>query len=102
MLKTKQDNTQQQYINIINQSGSKLLGIINDILDFSKIEAGKLILNKEKVDLQDMASQACSIVTYGVEQKKVEFLLDISENAPRYIWADETRLKQILVNLLSN
>ncbi|TCK85121.1 PAS domain-containing hybrid sensor histidine kinase/response regulator [Albibacterium bauzanense] len=102
MLKTKLDNTQQQYVNIINQSGSTLLGIINDILDFSKIEAGKLILNNEKVDLQDMASQTCSIVTYGVEQKKVELLLDISENAPRYIWADETRLKQILVNLLSN
>ncbi len=102
ILKTKLDYTQQQYINIMNQSGSTLLGIISDILDFSKIEAGKLIFNREKVDLQDIAAQACSIVTYGVEQKKVELLLDISENVPRYIWADETRLKQILVNLLSN
>src|SRR3546814_12781128 len=99
MLKTKLDNTQQQYINIINQSGSTLLGIINDILDFSKIEAGKLILNKEKVDLQDMASKACSIVTYGLDQKKVDFLLDISEKAPRYIWEVETRLKKIMINL---
>lgn len=102
MLKTKLDDTQQQYLNIINQSGSTLMGIINDILDFSKIEAGKLILNREKVDIQDVAAQACSIVTYGIEQKGVELLLNISENVPRYIWADETRLKQILVNLLSN
>lgn len=102
ILKTKLNDTQQQYINIINQSGSTLMGIINDILDFSKIEAGKLILNREKIDLQDIAAQACSIVTYGVEQKNIELLLNISENLPRYIWADETRLKQILVNLLSN
>ncbi|HLW07693.1 MAG TPA: response regulator, partial [Marinilabiliaceae bacterium] len=102
MLKTNLDDTQQQYIKIINQSGSSLMGIINDILDFSKIEAGKLILNKEKVDIQDIAAHACSIVTYGVEQKGVELLLNISENVPRYIWADEMRLKQILINLLSN
>src|SRR5690554_47213 len=102
MLKTKLDDTQQQYVKIINQSGSALMGIINDILDFSKIEAGKLILNKEKVDIQDIAAHACSIVTYGVEQKGVELLLNISENVPRYIWADEMRLKQILINLLSN
>lgn len=102
ILKTKLDDTQQQYINIINQSGSALMGIINDILDFSKIEAGKLIIYTEKVDIQDIAAQACSVVTYGVEQKGVELLLNISENVPRYIWADETRLKQILVNLLSN
>jgi len=102
MLKTKLDDTQQQYISIINQSGSALMEIINDILDFSKIEAGRLILYNEKVDIQDIAAQACSVVTYGIEQKGVELLLDISENVPRYIWADETRLKQILVNLLSN
>jgi PAS domain S-box-containing protein len=102
MLKTKLDDTQQQYINIINQSGNTLMEIINEILDFSKIEAGKLKINREKVDIQDVAAQACSIVTYGVEQKGVELLLNISENVPRYIWVDETRLKQILVNLLSN
>lgn len=102
ILKTKLDDTQQQYINIINQSGNTLMSIINDILDFSKIEAGKLELNKEKIDLQDLAARACNIVTYGIEQKGVELLLNLSENLPRYIWADEIRLNQILVNLLSN
>lgn len=102
MLKTKLDDTQQQYLSIINQSGSALMEIINDILDFSKIEAGKLILYNEKVDIQDIAAQVCSVVTYGVEKKGVELLLDISENVPRYIWADETRLKQVLFNLMSN
>src|SRR5690606_1413671 len=92
----------KQYINIINQSGTTLLSIINDVLDFSKIEAGKLQLNREKSDLQDIASQACSIISYAIEKKGIELLFNFSADLPRFIWADETRLKQVLVNLLSN
>lgn len=102
VLKTNLDDTQRQYINIINQSGNTLVNIINEILDFSKIEAGKLKLHREKVDLQDIAAQALTIISYAVEKKKLELLFDFSAKLPRYVWADETRLKQILVNLLSN
>ncbi len=102
MQKTTLNETQNQYVNIINQSATALLGIINDILDFSKIEAGKLELDVDKFDLYEMCGQATDIVTYNVQKKKLEMLLNISTELPRYIFADSVRLKQILVNLLSN
>lgn len=102
MLKTGLDETQQQYLNIINQSGMTLLSIVNEILDFSKIESGRLTLNIEKTDLYDLAHDACNMISYSLEAKQLEMLLDFSENLPRYIWTDSVRLKQVLVNLLSN
>ncbi len=102
VLKTKLNETQQQYLTIVNQSADILLGIITDILDFSKIEAGKLEMNVEKCDLYELCSQATDIITYQVQRKGLEMLLNISPELPRFIWTDAVRLKQILVNLLGN
>jgi len=102
VLKTKLNETQQQYLSIVNQSGNALLGIINDILDFSKIEAGKLELDIEKCDLYEMSSQATDIITYQAQTKGLEMLLNISADLPRFIWVDSVRLKQIIINLLGN
>lgn len=102
ILKTRLDETQQQYLSIVNQSANTLLSIINDILDFSKIEAGKLDLELEKCDLYEVASQAADMVSFQVKKKHLEMLLNISPGLPRFIWTDAVRLKQILINLLSN
>ncbi|MDD2475647.1 MAG: response regulator [Dysgonamonadaceae bacterium] len=102
MLKTKLDDTQQQYLKIINQSGSTLLNIVDQILDFSKIESKKVKLVKEKIDLQSLAADAFTMVSFASEKKGLEMLLDFQEDLPRFIWVDEIRLKQVLVNLLSN
>jgi PAS domain S-box-containing protein len=102
VLKTRLDETQQQYLNIVNYSGTALLSIINDILDFSKIEAGKLELDIEKCDLYEIAYQAADIITYQIQTKKLEMLLNIPQGLPRFIWTDSVRLKQVLINLLSN
>ncbi len=102
ILRTKLDETQQQYLAIVNQSANALLSIINDILDFSKIEAGKLELEIEKCDLYEIASQASDIISYQVKKKDLEMLLNISTELPRFVWTDAVRLKQILINLLSN
>ena len=102
VLKTNLNATQEQYLTIVNQSANALLSIINDILDFSKIEAGKLELDMEKFDLYEMAYQATDIITYQVQTKGLEMLLNISPNLPRFIYTDSVRLKQILVNLLGN
>ena len=102
VLKTKLNETQHQYLSIVNQSANSLLSIINDILDFSKIEAGKLELDVEKFDLFEMASQATDIITYQIQNKGLEMLLNIETDLPRFIYADSVRLKQILVNLLGN
>lgn len=102
LLKTNLNETQIQYLSIINQSADALLSIINDILDFSKIEAGKLELDVEKCDLYELACQATDIITFPIQNKGIELLLNMSADLPMYIWADVVRLKQILINLLGN
>lgn len=102
VLKTNLNETQEQYISIVNQSANSLLGIINDILDFSKIEAGKLELDVERTDLFEVASQATDIITYQAHSKGLEVLLNVSTSLPRFVYTDNIRLKQIIVNLLGN
>lgn len=102
VLKTNLTDTQQQYLSIVNQSANALLSIINDILDFSKIEAGKLELDIDQSDLFELSAQATDIITYQVQKKGLEMLLNLASNLPRFIWTDSVRLKQIIINLLSN
>lgn len=102
ILKTSLNSIQRQYLSIVNDSALSLLAIINDILDFSKIEAGKLELNIEKVDLFDLGEQVINVIIYQAQKKELELLLDISPDLPRFVWIDDARLKQILVNLLGN
>lgn len=102
LLKTHLNETQQQYLSIVTQSGNALLNTINDILDFSKIEAGKLEMNRSKFNLYELAEESADVIKYQVQSKGLEMLLNISSDLPKYIWADELRLKQILINLLGN
>lgn len=102
VLKTSLNQTQHQYLTIVNQSANALLAIINDILDFSKIEAGKLELDIEKCDLFELTSQASDIITFQAQNKGLEVLLNVEPLLPRYVYMDNTRLKQVLVNLLGN
>lgn len=102
VLKTELSETQEQYLNIVNQSANGLLNIINDILDFSKIEAGKLELDIDKCDLYEIGCYASDIVNYQIQKNNLELLLNLSPELPRFIWADAIRLKQILINLLGN
>lgn len=96
------NETQKQYLNIVKQSAGSLLDIINEILDFSKIEVGKLKLSVEKADICEIAHDAVDIVSYAVQQKEVELLLQIPDEIPRFIFTDSVRLKQVLINLLGN
>ncbi|HEV7381597.1 MAG TPA: PAS domain S-box protein, partial [Dyadobacter sp.] len=102
VLKTNMTDTQKQYLTIVNQSANALLSIINDILDFSKIEAGKLELEIDKCDIYDISSQSADIISFPVQNKGLEMLLNIPADLPRFVWIDEIRLKQVLINLLSN
>ncbi|SDI53369.1 PAS domain S-box-containing protein [Chryseobacterium taeanense] len=102
LLQTPLNGIQTQYLNYINESGENLLAIINDILDFSKIESGKMELLIEKANVYDMVSQVINAVLYQSQKKNIELLLNIEPGLPKTIWLDETRLKQILINLLGN
>jgi PAS domain S-box-containing protein len=102
VMKTNLTDTQQQYLRIATQSASALLNIINDILDFSKIEAGKFELNIEKCDVYKLISDAADIISFPIQNKGLEFLLNIPADLPQFMWIDEVRLKQVLINLLTN
>ncbi|TJZ61473.1 response regulator [Sphingobacterium olei] len=102
LLKTPLNEVQIQYLNYINESGNSLLNIINDILDFSKIESGKLELFVDRFNVYDLANQVINVILYQAQRKDLELLLNIEQGLPASIWIDESRVKQILINLLGN
>lgn len=101
-LDTDLNETQKQYVEIINQSGISLYSIINDILDFSKMENKKIKLDIDKIEIENLISEAFNVVAYGMDKKGLEMLIDIDADIPSFIRADAMRLKQVLVNLLGN
>lgn len=100
--KTPLTPTQLQYVENANVSGHTLLGIINDILDFSKIEAGMMELEIIKTDVISLLEDSIDIIKFSANKKKLEVLLHLNNDMPRYANVDPVRLKQILANLLGN
>ncbi len=100
--KTPLNISQKKFVENANISAQSLLEIINDILDFSKIEAGKLELSPIKTNIIEIVEQVCEMVKYQAIQKNLELLLNIQPNLPVYGIVDPIRIKQILVNLMSN
>jgi PAS domain S-box-containing protein len=92
---------QYRYVTTISESGQHLLSLINDILDLAKIESGQIVLNIAEVDLKKVCQASLRMIIELAHKKNQHVILDVDENIPA-IWADERRLKQILVNLLSN
>ncbi|WP_243402045.1 PAS domain S-box protein [Leptospira haakeii] len=102
LLRTSMDSTQHQYMMTVFQSAESLLDIINDILDFSKIEAGKLELSYEKTNLLELCSQIVNTIKFQAQKKGLEVIVNVAWDVPRYVKADNVRLRQIIVNLFSN
>ena len=102
LLATELNQQQEQFVRVIENSGNALLNIINDILDYSKIEAGKMDIEYVDMDLDALLLECASIFSLTAEQKRLEFLASIAPHTPVFIKSDPTRLKQILLNLLSN
>jgi len=92
---------QQRYVKTISESGNHLLSLINDILDLARIEAGQIVLNINEVELKQVCQASLRMISEQALRKNQEVLLELDEEIGS-IWADERRLKQILVNLLSN
>src|SRR5205814_6524704 len=86
----------------IRQSGELLLSLINDILDVSAIEAGKMALHPEAVDLPAFLRAVMDVVRVKADPKKVRLSLLTAADLPAVVHADEKRLRQVLLNLLSN
>jgi CheY-like chemotaxis protein len=89
-------------LDIIQQSGEHLLTLINDVLDLARIEAGKIDLHPAPVDLPDFLRQILGIVRARAEAKHLTLRYEEQSPLPARILADETRLRQVLLNLLGN
>ena len=90
------------YLERINLGSKTLLTLIEDILDLSKIEAGRMKLSLEPLNIKSFFKEIEVIFSERIKEKRLQFFVKIHENLPSQILADETRLRQILFNLLSN
>jgi PAS domain S-box-containing protein len=90
------------HLDIINRSGEHLLNLINDVLDMSKIEAGRMTLNETSFDLHFLLKSVRAMFQIRAEHKGLEVTMAIAPDLPQYIKTDEGKLRQILINLLSN
>jgi PAS domain S-box-containing protein len=102
LLGTEINSEQRNYAQTIRQSADTLLTIISDILDFSKIESGKLELENHPFDLSVLLEEAIDCVALQATEKGLELHWHLSPELPPGFHGDVTRLRQILVNLLSN
>ena len=102
LLDTELTPEQREFAEVVRSSGDALLHVIDDILDYSKIEAGKLELEKEPVDLRACVEGALDIVAPRAWEKEIELGCLIDEDVPAGIVGDAARLRQVLLNLVSN
>ena len=89
-------------VKIINRSGEYLLTLINNILDFSKIEAGKITLNLTSFDLDRLLDEIEELFKLKSINKGLQLYLERADHVPQYIQTDEIKLREVLINLLSN
>ncbi|MEG5047359.1 PAS domain S-box protein [Microcoleus sp. B4-C1] len=96
------DADQQQYLGIITQSGEHLLVLINNILQMSKIEVGLVTLNNSTFDLHKMLKNTENMLKLQAEKKGLQLIFDCSPALPQYIETDESKLRQVLINVVGN
>ena len=102
LMDTELTNEQRDFVETVRSSADSLLNIINDILDFSKIEAGKLDLESHPFELRTCIEEALDLLTPRAAEKKIDFVYAVEDNLPPIIEGDVTRLRQVIVNLVSN
>ncbi|UQZ88495.1 hypothetical protein C4J81_04460 [Deltaproteobacteria bacterium Smac51] len=93
---------QRKYINDIKLSSESLLIIINDILDLSKLESGKMSLSPIDFNLKGLLDNISSLARYLASDKQLEFSAEIADGLPLCLYGDDVRLRQVLLNILSN
>jgi PAS domain S-box-containing protein len=93
---------QQDQLNTINRSGEHLLTLINDVLEMSKIEAGRVTLNETDFDFHDLLDWLYQMFQFKSQSKGLQFTIQRSPNSPEFIRTDESKLRQVLVNLVGN
>ncbi len=96
------DKKHKSYLDSIQTAGKSLLTLINDILDLSKIEAGRLEIQPEPINPAIILNELEQIFALKIAEKQLEFIVDIDQALPPTLLLDETRLRQVLLNLIGN
>jgi len=102
LLATDQTSEQREFAEVVESSGESLLAIINNILDFSKIEAGGLDLDERPFLVRDCVEAALDIVAPNAAKKGIEVAALVDPETPEAVVGDSLRLRQVLINLLTN
>lgn len=102
ILRESDDKNILGYAHNVDHASRNLLHIINDILDFSKIESGKMEIVNVKYKLSSLLQDVVNMVKFRANNKNLKFITDIDEQLPDSLFGDEARLRQIIVNLLTN
>jgi len=100
--KTELTSLQQEYLDTMETSASSLLAIINDILDFSKLEAGKLVLEEAPFSLRTCIDNTIALLAPLAHQKHIELVAQVYNDVPDQLIGDQTRISQIITNLVNN
>lgn len=102
LAKTELNDKQQDFVLTIQKSASSLLRIVDDILDFSQLESGKLVLSHEPFSLRDCVESAVTLWAPQAHAKHLELVSMVYNDVPDHLVGDETRIIQIINNLVSN
>jgi two-component system sensor histidine kinase/response regulator len=102
LLESPLNRTQRDYADTIRSSADSLLIVINDILDFSKIEAGKLDIEALELDLRNTVEEVAVMLAFQAAAKNLELVVHIHPNVPSRVVGDPQRIRQCLINLVSN
>ena len=102
ILRENRDPEIEEYANTIQRSGRMLLGLVNDVLDFSRIEAGVLEITPADYRLSGVLADIAFITREQTEQKGLDFEISVAPGVPDGMYGDEFRIRQILLNLISN
>ncbi|NMP17667.1 two-component sensor histidine kinase BarA [Thalassotalea sp. Y01] len=102
LYKTPLDTNQQEFLYTIENSANNLLSIINDILDFSKLDSGKMALEKVPFSFREAIDEATALLAESANNKGLEFSININPTMPNSLIGDALRIKQVLINLISN
>jgi signal transduction histidine kinase len=102
LLDSRLDQHQMRHAQLIADSGKAMMRLLNDILDFSKIEAGKMRIVPERIDLRHKLKSCVNLMQSAAAQKHLDLRCEIEEDVPVFAMIDGLRLRQILLNLVSN
>ena len=103
-LSVREDSAEQikTYVSQIKNSGQVLLDIVSEVLDFSKVESGKLELVPTKYVLSELLNAVINMINVRIGTRNLDFIVNVNPGIPNYLYGDDIRIRQILINFLSN